>query len=77
MLEPADREAVLCNVAIKKHKNVDYNVIVEIASVLSPEELLVVRRAYHNLYKSSLEEDVAAYTTGHLRQASPFFEAHF
>ncbi|XP_054795539.1 annexin-like protein RJ4 [Prosopis cineraria] len=68
ILEPADREAVLCNVAIKKRKNVDYNVIVEIASVHSPEELLVVRRAYHSRYKSSLEEDVAAFTSGHLRQ---------
>ncbi|KAK4253808.1 hypothetical protein QN277_010435 [Acacia crassicarpa] len=68
MLEPAEREAVLCNVALKKYKSVDYNVVVEIASVLSPEELLVVRRAYHSRYNSSLEEDTAAYTTGHLRQ---------
>ncbi|KAG4960081.1 hypothetical protein JHK87_036714 [Glycine soja] len=29
-----------------------------------------VRRAYHNRYKHSLEEDVAAHTTGHVRQAS-------
>jgi len=31
---------------------------------------LGVRRAYHNRYKHSLEEDVAAHTTGHVRQAS-------
>ncbi|KAL2581705.1 hypothetical protein AAZV13_15G199100 [Glycine max] len=66
ILEPADRDAVLANVAIKNGKN--YNVIVEIATILSPEELLAVRRAYLNRYKHSLEEDVAAHTSGHLRQ---------
>ncbi|CAJ2659555.1 unnamed protein product [Trifolium pratense] len=67
ILEPADRYAVLANVAIK-NLNSDYHVIVEIASVLKPEELLVVRRAYHNRYKHSLEEHVAAHTSGYLRQ---------
>ncbi|KAI4323524.1 hypothetical protein L6164_023121 [Bauhinia variegata] len=67
ILEPADRDAVLFNVAVR-NANKDYNVIVEIATVLSPEELLVVRRAYHNRYKRALEEDVAAHTSGHLRQ---------
>ncbi|RDX98795.1 hypothetical protein CR513_18243 [Mucuna pruriens] len=56
ILEPADRDAVLANVAIKNGKN--YNVIVEIATILSPEELFAVRRAYINRYKHSLEEDV-------------------
>lgn len=67
-LEHADRDAVLINVVIKSGKN--YHVIVEISSVLSPEELFAVRRAYLNRYKHSLEEDVAAHTSGHLRQAS-------
>ncbi|KAK7401331.1 hypothetical protein VNO78_12727 [Psophocarpus tetragonolobus] len=67
MLEPADRDAVLVNVAIKNGSK-DLHVIAEIACVLSAEELLAVRRAYHNRYKHSLEEDVAANTTGHLRQ---------
>nr|AFK35882.1 unknown [Lotus japonicus] len=67
MLEPTDRDAVLANVAIKSGGK-GYNVIVEIATVLSPEEVLAVRRAYHNRYKRSLEEDVAAHTTGDLRQ---------
>lgn len=70
ILEPAERDAVLANVAIKSGKN--YNVIVEISAVLSPEELLNVRRAYVKRYKHSLEEDLAAHTSGHLRQASPF-----
>nr|AFK41857.1 unknown [Lotus japonicus] len=65
-LEHADRDAVLINVVIKSGKN--YHVIVEISSVLSPEELFAVRRAYLNRYKHSLEEDVAAHTSGHLRQ---------
>lgn len=68
MLEPADRDAVLINVVIKSGKN--YDVIVEISSVLSPEELFAVRRAYLNRYKRSLEEDVAAHTSGHLRQVN-------
>ncbi|XP_061352893.1 annexin-like protein RJ4 [Gastrolobium bilobum] len=67
MLEPADRDAVLANVAIK-NGNKEFHVVVEIACVLSAEELLAVKRAYHNRYKRSLEEDVAANTTGHLRQ---------
>ncbi|KAK7283917.1 hypothetical protein RIF29_13666 [Crotalaria pallida] len=67
ILEPAERYALLANVAIK-NAGKDYHVIVEIGSVLEPEELLVVRRAYHNRYNRSLEEDVAAHTTGHLRQ---------
>ncbi|KAG4974531.1 hypothetical protein JHK87_031352 [Glycine soja] len=68
MLQPADRDAVLVNVAIKNGTK-DYHVIAEIACVLSAEELLAVRRAYHRRYKCSLEEDVAANTTGNLRQA--------
>ncbi|KAK7317343.1 hypothetical protein RJT34_01481 [Clitoria ternatea] len=66
ILEPADRDAVLANVAIKSGKS--FHVIVEIATVLSSEELLAVRRAYLHRFKHSLEEDVAAHTTGHLRQ---------
>ncbi|XP_027356062.1 annexin-like protein RJ4 [Abrus precatorius] len=67
MLEPADCYAVLANVAIKNGSK-SYHVIVEIVCVLSPEEVLAVRRAYHNRYKRSLEEDVASNTTAHLRQ---------
>jgi len=69
MLEPADRDAVLINVAIKNGPK-EYQVIAEIASVLSAKEFLAVRCAYHDRYKHSIEEDVAAHTTGNLRQAS-------
>lgn len=67
VLDPEDRDAVLANVAIRKSG--DYHVIVEIACVLSSEELLAVRRAYHARYKHSLEEDLAAHTTGDIRKA--------
>ncbi|KAL9386360.1 hypothetical protein Peur_019484 [Populus x canadensis] len=66
VLDPEDRDAVLANVAIRKSG--DYHVIVEIACVLSSEELLAVRRAYHSRYKHSLEEDLAAHTTGDIRK---------
>ncbi|XP_061998061.1 annexin-like protein RJ4 isoform X1 [Rosa rugosa] len=67
ILDPADRDAVLANVAIKK-SNTDYNVIIEMSCVHSPEELLAVRRAYQLRYKHSLEEDLAAHTTGDMRK---------
>ncbi|KAG7948472.1 hypothetical protein I3843_13G010600 [Carya illinoinensis] len=67
ILDPADRDAVLANVAIKKAET-DYHVIIEISCILSPEDLLAVRRAYHCRYKRSLEEDVAAHTSGDLRK---------
>jgi len=60
---------MLANVAIKSI-NKDYHVIVEIASVLQPQELLAVRHAYQLRYKHSLEEHVAAHTSGYHRQAS-------
>jgi hypothetical protein len=69
ILEPAEREALLANIALK-NANMNYHVIVEISCVSSPDELFIVRRAYHNRYKRCLEEDVATNTTGHLRQAS-------
>ncbi|KAH7570561.1 hypothetical protein JRO89_XS05G0135700 [Xanthoceras sorbifolium] len=63
ILGPADRDAVLANVAIRKLVSPDYHVIIEIACIRSPEELLAMRRAYQARYKRSLEEDVAAHTT--------------
>ncbi|XP_058766566.1 annexin-like protein RJ4 [Vicia villosa] len=67
ILEPSDCYAVLANVALKNvHR--DYHVIVEIASVLKPEELVNVRCAYHYRFNHSLEEHVAAHTSGYFRQ---------
>ncbi|KAK8998967.1 hypothetical protein V6N11_070146 [Hibiscus sabdariffa] len=70
ILDPADRDAVLANVAIRK-LSPDHHVIVEIACTRSPEELLAVRKAYQARYKRSLEEDVAAHSKGDTRMARP------
>ncbi|XP_038717820.1 annexin-like protein RJ4 [Tripterygium wilfordii] len=67
MLDPADRDAVLANVAFKKGSP-EYHVIIEIACVLSPKELFAVRKAYQIRYKNSLEEDLASHTTGDIRK---------
>ncbi|MED6108826.1 hypothetical protein PIB30_027780 [Stylosanthes scabra] len=68
ILEPEERYCLLANVAMK-NCNKDFHVIVEIGCVLRPQELLAVRRAYHNRYKRSLEEDVASHCNGYLRHA--------
>jgi len=65
-LDPEDRDAVSANVAARKSG--DYHVIAEIACIYSTEELLAVKRAYHARYMHSLEEDVAAHTTGDVRK---------
>ncbi|KAL5549315.1 hypothetical protein UlMin_004546 [Ulmus minor] len=67
ILDPEDRDGVLANLALKKIKK-EYGVIIEIACVLSAEQLLGVRRAYQCRYKRSLEEDVAANTTADMRK---------
>ncbi|XP_022928589.1 annexin D8 [Cucurbita moschata] len=66
-LDPADRDAVLANNALKA-STPDYRVIVEIACVQSAEDLLAVKRAYRFRFKHSLEEDVASSTTGDIRK---------
>ncbi|KAM7267329.1 hypothetical protein ACFE04_009495 [Oxalis oulophora] len=68
VLDPYDRDAVLAHVALKKSEPLDYHVIIEIACILNPEELLAVRRAYQARYKHSLEEDLAAHTSGDVRK---------
>ncbi|XP_006644197.1 annexin-like protein RJ4 [Oryza brachyantha] len=66
VLDPVERQAVMANTATRCIHE-DYPVIVEIACVNSSPELVAVKRAYHVLYKCSLEEDVAARATGNLR----------
>ncbi|KAJ8485211.1 hypothetical protein OPV22_017696 [Ensete ventricosum] len=68
IFDPIEREAVMNCVALKRTFN--YQVIIEIACVNSPKELLAVKEAYHARYKHSLEEDVAAHTVGDFRKAS-------
>jgi len=68
MHDPAEREAIIANVAVKDK---DYRVIIETACINSSIELLVVKQAYHARYKHSLEEDVASHTTGDFRKVCP------
>ncbi|GAB2283398.1 Annexin D7 [Dionaea muscipula] len=66
-LGPAERDAYLANEATKKFTSSNW-VLMEIACTRSSEELFLVRRAYHEKYKKSLEEDVAHHTTGDFRK---------
>jgi len=66
-LDSAERDAFLANEAAKKWSSSN-RVLVEISCARSSEQLLAARRAYHVLYKKSLEEDVAHRTTGDFRK---------
>ncbi|TKV99469.1 hypothetical protein SEVIR_8G046000v4 [Setaria viridis] len=66
ILDPVERQAVMANAATKCILE-EYPVVIEIACANSTAELVAVKEAYHALYKCSLEEDVAAATTGNLR----------
>ncbi|PPD75372.1 hypothetical protein GOBAR_DD27711 [Gossypium barbadense] len=68
-LDPADRDAVLANETLQK-SDPDYRVIIEIACIRSPEDLLAVKRAYKFRYKHSLEEDLASSTTADIRKSA-------
>ncbi|KAL6621188.1 hypothetical protein ACP70R_033620 [Stipagrostis hirtigluma subsp. patula] len=66
ILDPMERQAVMANAATKCIQE-EYKIIVEIACANSPAELVAIKKAYHVIYKCSLEEDVAARTRGNLR----------
>ncbi|KAK9096863.1 hypothetical protein Sjap_022360 [Stephania japonica] len=66
-LDPAERDAFLAYESTRMW-TASNRVILEIASTRSPYELLLARQAYHARYKKSLEEDVAAHTTGDFRK---------
>jgi len=67
VLDPAERDAVICHDAIKKWNAKDISLL-EISSARSSAELLMVRQAYHIRYKKSLEEDVAEHISGNFRK---------
>lgn len=69
-----DRDAVLVNVALRNSLP-DYPVIIEMACIKSPDELLAVKRAYQWRYKRSIEEDIASHSTGDFRKVCSCF--HF
>ncbi|XP_038977276.1 annexin D1-like [Phoenix dactylifera] len=66
-LDPAERDAWLANEAVRKWRP-ENRVLIEIACARSSGELFAVRQAYHARFKRSLEEDVAAHTTGDFRK---------
>ncbi|CAH1440298.1 unnamed protein product [Lactuca virosa] len=66
-LDPADRNAVLASVALRKEHR-DYRVIIELSCTLSPEELDDVKHSYQCRFKRSLEEDIASHTSDDLRK---------
>jgi annexin D len=68
-LGPAERDAALANEALRKWKPGN-SVLIEISCARTSSELFAVRQAYHALFKKSLEEDVAAHTTGSFRKLS-------
>lgn len=66
-LDLAERDAWLANEAARKWQPGN-RVLIEIACARSSGELFAVRQAYHARFKRSLEEDVAARTTGGFRK---------
>ncbi|XP_020588677.1 annexin D1-like [Phalaenopsis equestris] len=67
VLDPVERDAVLAFESVKRWRPGD-RALIEIACARSSEEILEVRRAYHALYKRSIEEDVAANAKGDFRK---------
>ncbi|KAL8159391.1 LOW QUALITY PROTEIN: hypothetical protein V2J09_000928 [Rumex salicifolius] len=63
VLDPNDRDAVLLHGALRKLPP-DYQTVIEIACIKTPDELLAVKRAYQSRYKHAVEEDVAVFTPG-------------
>jgi hypothetical protein len=66
-LDPAERDAVLANEGARKWQP-GSPVLVEIACARGSAQLFAVRQAYHERFKRSLEEDVAAHVTGDFRK---------
>ncbi|OAY63803.1 Annexin D1 [Ananas comosus] len=66
-LDPAERDAALANEAVRKWRSSD-RVLIEIACARSSAELFAARQTYHARFKRSIEEDVAAHTTGDIRK---------
>ncbi|GLT69069.1 hypothetical protein SLA2020_412490 [Shorea laevis] len=66
-LDPAERDAFLANEATKRLTSNNW-VLLEIACTRSSLGLFLVRQAYHDRFKKSLEEDVAYHTSGDFRK---------
>lgn len=68
-LDPAERDAVLASEEARKW-HPGGRALVEIACARTPAQLFAARQAYHERFKRSLEEDVAAHATGDFRKVS-------
>jgi annexin D len=68
-LDPAERDAVLANEEAKEW-HPKGRALVEIACARTPAQLFAARQAYHDRFKRSLEEDVAAHVTGDFRKVT-------
>ncbi|BAF10063.1 annexin Gh1 [Oryza sativa Japonica Group] len=66
-LDPAERDAVLANEEARKW-HPGGRALVEIACTRTPSQLFAAKQAYHERFKRSLEEDVAAHITGDYRK---------
>lgn len=66
-MHPWERDARLLKEALTKGSQ-GYSLVIEIACTRSSEELLGARKAYHSLFDSSVEEDVASHVHGHERK---------
>ena len=66
-LDPAERDAVLANEAARKWQPAN-RVLVEIACTRTSAQVFAARQAYHERFKRSLEEDIAAHVTGDFRK---------
>lgn len=66
-MHPWERDARLFKEALTKGPD-GYSLIIEVACTRSSEELLGARKAYHSLFDSSVEEDVASHVHGHERK---------
>jgi annexin D len=74
-LDPAERDAVLANEEAKKW-HPGGRALVEIACARTPAQLFAARQAYHDRFKRSLEEDVAAHVTGDFRKVTHRSSSH-
>jgi hypothetical protein len=70
-LDPAERDAVLASEEAKKW-HAGGRALVEIACTRTPAQLWAAKQAYHDRFKRSLEEDVAAHVTGDFRKVPTY-----
>ncbi|KAG0480313.1 hypothetical protein HPP92_011171 [Vanilla planifolia] len=67
MLDSAERDATLAYESARRW-GPGSRALIEIACARSSDELFSARRAYHALYKRSIEEDVAAHAEGDFKK---------